>query len=308
MKKSVLFFMIKKIALFSVFALTMSACVSCGGEETVESSSTPESSKPTFTVRDDNNLIADESALEEGKYTDGEFVYYISNNNASVVGYIGDKKAVEIPPSVDDIPVTSISDNGFADVTTIESIKVPSSITNIGSFAFSYCTGLKSIELPQNLVTIGSYAFNHCTSLESCKIPDSVSSLPQSVFYYCESLKEVSLPKYLNDIPKETFFYCKSLEEFTFPEFATGTADYAFTGCSSLKKLNFGENFASVGKESFRYCTSLQTLDFSKCKKISMNEKAFADCTSIKKVIYPSETSVPGNAFSGCGSIEYVNG
>ncbi|MBQ2422393.1 MAG: leucine-rich repeat protein, partial [Clostridia bacterium] len=150
MKKSVLFFMIKKIALFSVFALTMSACVSCGGEETVESSSTPESSKPTFTVRDDNNLIADESALEEGKYTDGEFVYYISNNNASVVGYIGDKKAVEIPPSVDDIPVTSIGDNGFADVTTIESIKVPSSITNIGSFAFSYCTGLKSIELPQN--------------------------------------------------------------------------------------------------------------------------------------------------------------
>ena len=308
MKKSVLFFMIKKIALFSVFALTMSACVSCGGEETVESSSTPESSKPTFTVRDDNNLIADESALEEGKYTDGEFVYYISNNNASVVGYIGDKKAVEIPSSVDDIPVTSISDNGFADVTTIESIKVPSSITNIGSFAFSYCTGLKSIELPQNLVTIGSYAFNHCTSLESCIIPDSVSNLPQSVFYCCESLKEVSLPKYVGGIPKETFFYCTSLEEFTLPDFATGVGDNAFTGCSSLKKINWGENLATIGKESFRYCTSLQTLDFSKCKSISIGQKSFANCTSIKKVIYPAEKGESGDAFMDCDNIEFVNG
>ena len=308
MKKSVLFFMIKKIALFSVFALTMSACVSCGGEETVESSSTPESSKPTFTVRDDNNLIADESALEEGKYTDGEFVYYISNNNASVVGYIGDKKAVEIPSSVDDIPVTSISDNGFADVTTIESIKVPSSITNIGSFAFSYCTGLKSIELPQNLVTIGSYAFNHCTSLESCIIPDSVSNLPQSVFYCCESLKEVSLPKYVGGIPKETFFYCTSLEEFTLPDFATGVGDNAFTGCSSLKKINWGENLATIGKESFRYCTSLQTLDFSKCKSISIGQKSFANCTSIKKVIYPAEKGASGDAFMDCDNIEFANG
>ena len=309
MKKSILLYVIKRAALMSVFALTMSACISCGGgEETVESSSTPESSKPTFTVRDDNNLIPDENALEEGEYTDGEFIYYISNNNASVVGYIGNKKQIEIPSSVDDIPVTAISDNGFADISTIESIKVPSSVANIGSFAFSYCTGLKTIELPSNLVTLGSYAFNHCTSLESCMIPDSVSNLPQSVFYYCESLKEVSLPKYLGGIPKETFFYCTSLEEFTIPEFATGVGDYAFTGCSSLKKINCGETLATIGKESFRYCPAIQTLDFSKCKSIGIGSKSFANCTSLKKVIYPAEKGASGDAFTGCDNIEFVNG
>ena len=308
MKKSILLYVIKRVALMSVCAFTLSACVSCGGgEETAPSSSTLESSKPAFTVRDDNNPTG-ESGLEEGKYTDGEFVYYISNNNATVIDYIGNKKQVEISSSVDDIPVTSIGDNAFADISTIESIKVPSSVANIGNFAFSYCTGLKSIELPLDLVTLGSYAFNHCSSLESCVIPDSVSNLPQSVFYYCSSLKQVSLPKYLGGIPKETFFYCTSLEEFTMPEFATGVGDYAFTGCSALKKINCGENLGTIGKESFRYCTAIQTLDFSKCKSIGIGSKSFANCTSLKKVIYPNEKGASGDAFMGCEGIEYVNG
>ena len=235
MRKLKVLRLIKATALVTVSALTAVSLSSCIKDQGTAANSSSNDSADPATSGDATNVS---SALTEGKYTDGTLVYYVSGENASVVDYIGTEKVVEIPAKIDGLLVTSIGADAFADVSTIEKIVVPPSVTYIGDFAFSFCTGLKEIEIPETVTSMGSYVFNHCTSLESCVLPNGMSTINQSLFYYCTSLKSVTLPQYINGIPKETFFMCESLTDFEIPKYVARPIPILSTVASRLKSLN----------------------------------------------------------------------
>ena len=67
-----------------------------------------------------------------------------------VVGYksgitADQKKAIMIPSTVNNIPVTEIAANAFMNYTDLETVRIAVTVTKIGAFAFSGCTGLKTI-------------------------------------------------------------------------------------------------------------------------------------------------------------------
>ena len=113
--------------------------------------------------------------------------------------------------------VFSTTDNIFPDyfyyeISSLQSIILPKSVTEIGHCAFKGCTGLTSVEIPNSVTEIGSSAFEGCTGLTSITIPSKVTSLVtqgslypySSVFADCTALKEVHVknptpPEILND-------------------------------------------------------------------------------------------------------------
>ena len=100
--------------------------------------------------------------------------------------------------------VFSTTDNIFPnyfyyEISSLQSIILPKSVTEIGYCAFKGCTGLTSVKIPNSVTKIGSSAFEGCTGLTSITIPSKVTSLVtqgslypySSVFADCTALKEV---------------------------------------------------------------------------------------------------------------------
>ena len=100
---------------------------------------------------------------------------------------------------------------------------------------------------------------------------------------------------------------CESLTDFEIPKYVGKADTDSFHGCKSLKKLKLSENFNYVGKTAFRGCTGLTEVDISACNSLNIDGKAFADCTSLKKVTYPANKGgVAGDAFLNTEGIEFI--
>ena len=88
-----------------------------------------------------------------------------------ITKYIGTKKEVRIPPSIQNNPVTGIGE-AFNANRNITRVIIPNSITSIGFVAFGGCTSLNNITIPNSVTNIGERAFINCTSLTNVTIPN----------------------------------------------------------------------------------------------------------------------------------------
>ena len=82
--------------------------------------------------------------------------------------YIGTKKEVSIPPSIQNYTVTGIGYEAFKDNKNITKVTIPNGVISIDGF--SGCTSLTSVTIPNSVTSIDG--FSGCTSLTSVTIPD----------------------------------------------------------------------------------------------------------------------------------------
>ena len=73
----------------------------------------------------------------------------------------------------------------------LETVVLPSTVTNIGQCAFMYCTSLKSFEFPKGIKTVATSVLEGCTALQSVVIPSTVNSINQDAFYGCSGMQEI---------------------------------------------------------------------------------------------------------------------
>ena len=73
----------------------------------------------------------------------------------------------------------------------LESVVIPKTVTNIGQQAFMYCTALKAIEFPKGMTTLAVSLMEGCTALESVVIPSTVANISQDAFYGCKALQSI---------------------------------------------------------------------------------------------------------------------
>ena len=112
-------------------------------------------------------------------------------------------------------------------------------LTSISNEGFENCTSLASVTIPDSVTSIGSYAFYGCRSLTSMTIPDSVTSIGSSAFSGCYSLTKVTIPDSVTSIGSYAFYGCSSLTSVTIPDSVTSIGSSAFNGCSSLTTVNY---------------------------------------------------------------------
>ena len=96
-------------------------------------------------------MIASVHQILSGE-TSGDWTYTVSDNQATITGYLGDGVEVEIPSVVDELAVVKVGNEAFKNNTSVTSITIPDSVTSIGDGAFAWCTSLTSVTLPKLLV------------------------------------------------------------------------------------------------------------------------------------------------------------
>lgn len=163
----------------------------------------------------------------------GNFRYTVSEDESYIIitGYNSDSEipeTIEMPDAIDDVPVTTVSDDAFKGNTAIGDVVFPDSITDIGTAAFANCDNIKHIILGKGVKNIGASAFYECTNLESVYMFDSVEKIGAIAFKDCTSLKNVRLSEKLTEVDRGVFFNCTSLNTVTLPASAATLGNYAF--------------------------------------------------------------------------------
>ena len=275
---------------------------------------------------------ADSYSENSGTTENGlEYLIYTDVDCIAITGYSGSETNVEIPASINGLPVTKIDGYAFENCTGLTEITIPDSVTSIDWCAFSGCTGLTEITIPDSVTSIGYAAFGHCTGLTSINadinsnhyssidgvlfskdksclisypigksskkytIPDSVTSIGQVAFGDCTGLTEITIPNSVTSIEEYAFSDCTGLTEITIPDSVTSISGSAFWGCTGLTAIN-----ADVNSNHY---SSIDGVLFSKDKSCLIS---YPIGKSNKKYTIPdSVTSIGSYAFSGCtGLIE----
>ena len=129
--------------------------------------------------------------------------------------------------------ITAIGENAFFSVHgdypdgDILTLTIPETVTTIGHHAFAQMKTLEAIRLPQDLKEIAPDTFSGCISLEEINFPEGLETLNEYACYNCTSLKSVSFGSKIKNISYQVFdgtcLQSISIDATTPPEIESGT-------------------------------------------------------------------------------------
>ena len=232
---------------------------------------------------------------------DNYFTYSFtdSTKTATVTGYYGYEKNVEVPKRVWPYKyiIYTVTDIGSVfRAKDIESVTIPKGVTTINANAFSECTNLTTVNINGPVTSIGDNAFSGCTNLASINLPESVTSIGYGAFFKCANLTSITLPESLTSIGADAFFNCKNLSSVNVPDNVTYIGNFAFSGCQSLTSINIPKNLTTIEYGTFMQ-SALTTVNIPE-GVTSICEDAFCRCENLTTVNIPeSVTSIDNRAF-----------
>jgi len=259
----------------------------------------------------------------------GEYAFTLNKDDnyktLAVKNYRSDCENPVIPDSVNDMPITVISDSAFQFKKRLKSVTLPGGITSIKNHAFCYCDKLKNIRLPKKTAKIGSWVFSGCDNLERIDVDEENENFTshEGVLFNKEMTAILWCPQKTsgNYIIPETVITIKEDDAFSqcgkltglilpknilLPEFIT------FNGCEKLNKFYVDDNnmmyksidgvlFTKNEKELLMYPQGNENKEYIIPRKtISINKFAFENCKHLENIIFPENLER-----IGCGAFFY---
>ena len=96
-----------------------------------------------------------------------------------------------VPSEIAGQTVLALSEECFANCTTLTTVYLPDTIASIGDGAFSGCTSLRGIFIPASVNMIGEEAFYGCTALEAIVIHNRIKIIREDAFDQCNHLNYI---------------------------------------------------------------------------------------------------------------------
>ena len=112
-------------------------------------------------------LVAANAQAQCPFYADGQsedFCYTVSENTATIVGYVGTNPDIVIPGVIDSMPVTNIGEEAFYDYSWLTSVTIPDSVNSIEPEAFKGCSSLSIAYFLGDAPAMGGDVFENCAS------------------------------------------------------------------------------------------------------------------------------------------------
>ena len=210
---------------------------------------------------------------------------------------------LNIPESIDSMPITGIGTGAFTDRDEISKVTLPNTLQYIGEKAFWGADSFSSINIPNSVTSIGKSAFESCDSLADVNFGSGVKTLGDFSFKNCKSIKTIKLPDSVESIGQGAFENCKSLSSLNLGENISDIGGGAFKGCTSLKDLALPKGITTLKANTFDGCTSLTTLTLPNGVK-NIENGVFGDCSSLKKLYIPATVkTISKTAFDGCENV-----
>ena len=159
------------------------------------------------------------------------------------------------------------------------------------------------VTLPSTLggypvTAIGDKAFYECKSLTSLVIPEGVTSIGEEAFLYCNSMESITIPKSMTSISRAAFWICLSLNNVYITDLEKW-CNISFNGHNS-NPMQYGDNLYLNGQ----LVTTLVIPE----SVTSIPDQAFKGCGSLTDIVFHDKvTSIGALAFADCHSLTKLN-
>ena len=111
--------------------------------------------------------------------TDTGLEYTVSDTAVTITAYSGEDTTVEVPATLNGLPVTTIAAGAFSYKTQLEKVTLPETVTDIQMMAFFGLENLTDVNLESltSLRHIGAYAFIGTKLSGALTLPESVEEI-----------------------------------------------------------------------------------------------------------------------------------
>ena len=224
------------------------------------------------------------TASAEEEYTegsDGTLNYLKYSDHITISGCNMEATSVEIPSTIDGLPVTEIGDSAFQ-IVSLKSVKIPDSVTKIGNWAFSMCFDLTEVTIPDSVQSIGIKAFEMCSSLNTVNFPDHMVELDSLVFDSTPWLSEQRKNNPLVIVNGDLVDAQTAKGDIVIPSTVKYVSPSAFARNDSVTSVVFPSTVTALNDNTFFYCTSLTSVELPNITRIE--SMAFDNCTKLSDV------------------------
>ena len=208
--------------------------------------------------------------------------YTVSTNSDTTINIVRDTGAfgnVSVPASINSLPVTTVGQYAFANISNLTSVVFPSGVAGIGGFAFYLSTNLTNVGIPSTVTNIGTNVFADCYSLQAISVD------PANLFYS-------SVGGALFDYSQITLLQFPEARSgsFTIPNTVTSVGNYAFAFCQGLTGVTIPSSVTNLGNFAFDFCTNLSSVTIGSVT--NFGSAVFAGCTNLSAIMVD-----PANSF-----------
>lgn len=211
------------------------------------------------------------------------FKYIVDGNSIIIEEYIGEDTYVDIPNYIDNKTVNKIDKRAFAG-TSVERVKIPSTVNIIDGMAFMDCNKLEKVIMYDGISDIEICAFNGCDSLKEIIIPKTVKSIGTLAFSDCASLNNIFIENGVQEIGESAFSFCLKIKNIEIPSSVKIIKDGAFSVCSSLENVVINNGVKIIGKETFSY---LNNATITIPESVTLIEKdSFRSCENLMLCVF----------------------
>lgn len=225
------------------------------------------------------NITTDSNFSSTVSYDD-RFIKYVDNDDIYLVKCIIEDEIDEV---IIDDDYTIIYDRAF-DYKSIKKIVIGSGVKTINNYAFNYAYEEELVFKENSSLTyIGKYAFYNNDNLKNLIIPKSVNTIDEAAFYNCSDLETIEFEEdsELENINNQAFAELALLKEIVLPDSLATIGSSAFYDCYNLESVTFGANLTSISENAFGYCSSLKDVVFTSETLESIGALAFTSCVSL---------------------------
>ena len=109
-----------------------------------------------------------------------------------------------LPDTIENLPVSKIAPDAFAEKKNLTAVEIPGSCKVIGPYAFASCPNLTQVILDEGVETIEDWAFINC-NIKEIKLPSTIKSIGSNAFIgnkckhdvdeYLEKINSIKKPK-----------------------------------------------------------------------------------------------------------------
>ena len=242
---------------------------------------------------------------------EGDFKYQVSNNQATILGYLGSDTAITIPATIGGYPVTTIGYRAFYKKTKLTEIKLPTTLETIEEESF-FNSGITSIIIPENVkyVKRDAFSMSQITRVEFVQGATGVDTIiGDEVFKGCLKLKELILSNNIVELginiiggtQIESIVVPNSVEKCNY-----NTHSYvcgSLSGAQYLKKIIFEEGIKIIPEYIAYYANALEQVVIPE-GVTEIGARAFYSTPELTEVKLPSTLETIGeSAFEGSGLI-----
>ena len=193
----------------------------------------------------------------EGELSLESFSYIKKASTIAINFVLEDEGFITIPKYVENLPVTEILDACFKDLTYLQGVTLPDTITYIGESAFKDCSSLETVSGCSDISRIEKNTFYGCESLTNIDIDfNSLTYIGENAFRYTNietlNLKSTNNIEYIGEY---AFYWCESLTELPDLSNVLFIGDYAFANCGALINANNLNSSAEIGEAIFANTT-----------------------------------------------------